>query len=181
MPTQDEMTANIVVHYHAATAIQHAHGREWYAKANRVARSIAASNGITTAQAAAILAHLSPRTKWADNVDRAWTLAETGACKGLTRSVAKAAAVRNGAPIVDTFGKSAWKTRAFFANIMGELSWVTVDIWAARAAGAADADLSNQLAYGNIAAAYVRAAEICNIEPAIMQATVWCVVRGSSE
>lgn len=182
------MKAAVLAHFNNAAIDQYADGMEWYAKAQGIACDIAEATGHDLAGVAGAMAHLSPRTRWSDNVHRTWQLAETGETIGLSRSIEKATvalAVRGSAlDVLDTFGPKAWKTRSFFTNIWtggrGTLA-VTVDIWAARAVGWGDADLSKESVYGDIADAYSFAAAEVGISGAQMQAIVWCVVRGSSE
>lgn len=173
-----DMVAKIMATYMRATPDQIIAGMRWYEKANTIARSIAERNNLGMSEACAIIAHLSPRTAWSLNVARAWELAETGTTSGLSRSVANAQAARSGSV---TFGKTAHKTRAFAANIMGDLNEVTVDVWAARVAGVSDADLSDAKTYGYVATAYMVAARMAGIAPAQMQAVTWVVCRGSAE
>lgn len=184
------MTTCILALYDAASETQRLQGMEWYPKAARVAESIAATHNITVKQAAAIIAHLSPRTAWALNVKRAWEVAGTGTTSGLSRSVAKAAEAREASVPLATFSKTSYKTRSFFSNIVGSSDvyagdggtyCVTVDIWAARAAGVPDADLSNFTTYFSIEDAYILAAKARGIRPCQMQAITWVVVRGSAE
>ena len=71
--------------------------------------------------------------------------------------------------------EAAPKTYAFAINLAGHYQLVTVDRWAARAAGV---DPPNTIKrYRAIAEAYTEAAELLHLPPAVLQARVWSYVR----
>lgn len=180
----DEMVSAILAHYDAAEESVRNQGREWYPAAAIVAEDMARATGYSAARCAAVISHLSPRTKWADNIHRAWLVLTTGTCPGLTRNrdgAVRALSAEGGHfDLLDTFGQGAHKTRAFFANIVGSHQLVTVDTWAARAAGVPDANLSNATTYALVSDAYREAAHQRGETARDMQAIVWCQVRGSA-
>jgi hypothetical protein len=182
-------------------AATRAQGADWYPAAERIARAIAAEGppGIGPARAAAVIAALSPRTRWADNLAYAraalraaqraygsflgdlaleglvWTETEP---YGLTDGRRKAIRILAGERPLDVLGGP--KTRAFFRNITGDTRAVTVDVWAARAAcGRWQPTPPNGRRYERIARAYQAAADRLGLEPRTLQAAVWIHVRGS--
>jgi hypothetical protein len=172
--------------YARATAEQIQAGGEWYANAAAV---LAAFLDVWTGtQAAAVCAVLSPRVAWKENitgvrkmhkaarerlrvcptvagtrrnVERAWTIAQAG----------------------DTSLVSGPKVSSFYANLCGDYNRVTIDIWAARAAGVSDSVMSHldRRRYTALVTAYRLAAMDCGHTPAQFQAIVWTVTRGNHE
>lgn len=175
------MVANILDTFDGSSVEDTIAGLAWYPAARAIAEDIADATGVTVVQAVGIIAHLSPRTRWVDNVHRAWLIATTGTCPGLTRNRDKAVQ----ASVTDdpylTFGEGAHKTKAFFANICGDTGRVCVDTWAARVAGVEGQDLSSRAVYLAIQDAYVAAAYARGINPREMQAITWCAIRGTGE
>ncbi len=139
---------------------------------------------------AALIALLSPRTPWKANVQRAIRCAEAyhreadpASTRGLfARVKPKVRAVFD--PTVDPADlfdpMTAPKTSAFYRNLCGDLSAVTVDVWAARAAGWDPARMSDPAYYAAVASLYRDAAGIVMDDPASVQAVVWCVTRGAN-
>jgi hypothetical protein len=71
------------------------------------------------------------------------------------------------------------KTRAFYANILGDQNAVAVDVWAARAAeGYRDKRAPKGKRYAAIADAYRDAADHRGLSPRDLQACVWVSIRG---
>lgn len=171
----------IVSTYQRATAEDIAAGAAWYGDAGSHADTLAALGGISREHAAAVLSHLSPRTPWSRNVSGAYALVTTGQAPGcLGANVARARVALASPSPLDTFGGP--KTRRFAANIAGDRSAVTVDVWAVRVAlGArpdAEAILSRVGVYDAIEHAYRLAAARCGVDATTMQATTWIVARG---
>lgn len=180
------------------TADDHArtYGAEWYGAANAHAVALGARYGFTTAQAAGVIAALSPRVGWSDNLADAETILNwaqdardglpvadsrslAGGCQGFHANVVKATEI---VAIADPLAAlNGPKQRAFYANIMGDAVSVTVDVWATRAAtrgarsaprGAGD--------YADISAAYRRAARAVGSTPRDFQAAVWLALRSAA-
>jgi hypothetical protein len=178
------MVARILRHWNDATAADLADGLSWYSRANDLAAALSAGAPISRAQAAGVIAALSPRNAWSSNVQGATAMVAAYAALEAEPTVAgtnanrvKAWAILNhaGDPL-DILGGP--KVRAFYANIMGDLEAVTVDVWAARAAEGHDnpnAPAGNR--YKRIAAAYREAASAVGIAPRDMQAAVWTYYR----
>lgn len=167
----------------AATAEDLAAGIGWYDRARAVAESIAAETGLPARQCAGIIAALSPRCQWGANVSgaRATAIAAVNgkpmpAIAGILSNRRKAWRIANGedAGVV----LSGPKVRAFFANIMGDVETVTIDMWAARAAeGRSNEQAPVRRRYELCAESYRRAARRRGMTPRDAQAAVWTVFR----
>lgn len=181
---------NITRLYREATPEQRAAGVEWYRDAYLITRALADRHGVTIEAAAGVVAALSPLRSWGDNVNiaaRAIAAGEltSGAFKD---SVSKVNRILAGEPVLSVLGGD--KVRAFWHCIVsaGQTSAVCVDRHAFDAAtNTRHTDetrprLSSKR-YREVAAAYVRAAEIVSRErgtlvtPSAVQATVWLVWR----
>lgn len=178
-----------------ADAATMARGAAWYPLAFREAAAMAEATGFTVECCAAVISHLSPQTRWEDNVRFAWhTLTnENGerpsACLG--ESHARALKALHSDTPLETFGKRAPKTRAFARAILGDTDAVVIDTWAVRAAladgrGFRDGtveDMGKILrrvgVYEQVADAYSDAARMVKLPPTALQAIVWGVIRGS--
>jgi len=173
------MVDSILRHFDRATPSQIEDGSQWYLKANQIARDMASESPYSVYRCAAIIAKTSPRTNWGQNVKNAWQCVmgeEITGCLDMNRKGALQA--RDG---VVVFGPTAHKTAAFMANILGDDYRVTVDTWAARVAGAEDADLSKAKDYAEVESAYCEAACLRGVSPSTMQAVTWVVARGRAE
>jgi len=159
-------------------------GAEWYPLAAEHAADFAAQSGRSKECCATVIAHLSPRMKWDRNVLAAhMLLVDKEVLPGVMgRELSKAMKAieldqRRG-PIGDSFGPKSKKTRRFVANILGDHSVVTVDIWALRAARLDEEFIHLVGVYEAIEYAYQLAARRKGISPATFQATCWVVARG---
>jgi hypothetical protein len=159
-------------------------GAQWYGRARAHARRLSKDHGCTERMAAGVLAALSPRIHWSKVPELAGQVlahAATGPVKTcpaslsgvLSGSAIKAWRISLGERPLDVLG--GLKTRAFYRNLSGDLTPVTVDVWAARAVGV-EGSLSPKV-YHRIAAAYTEAAVLRGVPPAVMQAVVWVAIR----
>jgi hypothetical protein len=175
------MEENILEVYRAATESERAEGLDWYSAARTFATGLADRYGITLDAAAGIVAALSPRRPWADNMAAADTLCRTGDVGGLSLFVNRAKAIRDGAAPLDVLRGP--KVRAFYAAIMGDGDAVCIDRHAFDVAyGAATDDKTRKQLdrvgeYARFADAYRAAAETAGTTAAAMQATTWVVWR----
>jgi hypothetical protein len=166
-----------------ATAQDLADGLSWYDRAHREAEAMAAETGLSVRQCAGIIAALSPRVQWAENVAGAWRMARAGAAgeseprtNGMLRNRRKAWRIAQGEDPELVLGGP--KVRAFFANIMGDREAVTIDVWAARAAeGCASLHAPVRRRYLLLAESYRRVARARGMHPRDVQAAVWTVHR----
>ena len=177
--------ANIKREWHKATAEDLEQGLAWYGIANDFARAFAASDVITREQAAGVIAAMSPMMSWGTNIHVARRLitryllgeAEPTEGFGLKRNVAKAWRILRGEDPLNVL--SGDKVRAFYSNIIGDPTAVTVDRWAARAArgNPDDAGTVTKREYREIADAYRAAAADLDISARDLQAAVWVAYR----
>jgi len=178
-------TANILAAYDAATAADQAQGLAWYGLAQEFAQTLSLDSSLSVEQCAGVIAAMSPMMSWRSNLDVARRLIthyqHTGllpdAGYGLRRNVAKAWAILDGAPPLEVL--SGPKVRAFYRNIMGDPSAVTVDRWAVRIALADPTHPGTVTAkgYGVIAEAYRDAADLLEVSARDLQAATWTYYR----
>jgi hypothetical protein len=178
--TAAAMTANILATWEQATAAIREQGAQWYGEAREAAATMAAQSGKSIDVAAAVIAHLSPRTTWARNVAGATSLLLTGEAPGcIGANVERARKAIDAADPIATINGP--KTRAFAANILGDTDAVTVDVWALRVALASktvdEKILARKGGYELVAGAYRAAAAEAGVSPATMQAATWVVAR----
>lgn len=183
--TLETVVRRIVRTFDAATAADVEAGARWYDEAGALAADLSGYAGwldddVSVAQAAVVIAHLSPRTTWARNVASATLLVETGErYNGVIGNLyERAMASLEFTNPFDSFGPGAPKTRSFAANIAGDREAVTVDVWACRVADLDETALGRKGAYDAVAHAYRLAARRRGVDPATMQATTWIVSRG---
>lgn len=183
-------------------------GASWYGEdARALVSDLARLGNVDRVTAASVISHLSPRTTWGRNVaaatailgaygdggperaERAFQAARAvGAMRAnVDRALGALTAYADGGDPLATFGPGAPKTRAFAANLSGDRTAVTVDVWAVRIAlspgwrrGQDDNSelvLGRAGVYDAIAQAYRVAARRRGVDPTTAQATAWVVVR----
>jgi hypothetical protein len=166
-----------------ATAQDLADGLAWYDRAYREAETMATDYGIPIRHCAGVIAALSPRVQWAENVKAAhkmlaaaWAYQPEPRTNGMLRNRRKAWRIAQGEDPELVLGGP--KVRAFFANIMGDREAVTIDVWAARAAeGCANTNAPVRRRYLLLAESYRRVARARGMHPRDVQAAVWTVHR----
>jgi hypothetical protein len=184
--------------YRRADAETLSAGRDWYPHARRVAADIAAEapRGVGVATMARVIAALSPQMRWAANVHEARNMARAAArmdgdpifgelgaygaayAAGLNSFPAArdlAARILAGERRAKVTGP---KRGAFWRAILGDREAITVDIWAARAAGY-DPDRLTPRRLRIIQRAYRLTAAWSGEAPRDLQAIVWLVARGT--
>lgn len=184
-PSKAEQIHRLLWTLSLATPDEVAAGTHWYDVMQSLARAFADRFGYTVAQAACVLAAHSMNASWRVNVDRA-AKQMAGNPVGLKRAIAmadKALADR-----VDPFRHIVGpKINPFARCGAGDLSFVATDRWAQRAAygtmddKACDRWIGRKGERDNMIQAYVEAAAIAGLEPAVLQAIVWVVVRGKAD
>lgn len=186
--SQEELVSRLLFLYGNATPQQRDEGENWYPKAAAFAAQLAAQYGIPREVAAGVVAVVSPQMKWRDNKSVALALVAAHAGgEGLPHGLAGYPTNHAKAWRMLTTG-DVWaningpKVVPFLRNILGDWDEVTCDIHACRAAYGhkfSNAPTGPQRDY--VAQAYTTAARLVRVYPAVFQAVVWCVVRGSAE
>lgn len=170
--------------YARTTDHERAAGLAWYSRATDVMDALAAEYGLTRETVAAVTAILSPQNPWGRNVAGArlvldahargddWTAATSATV--YNANVRKAFRYLDG----DTSALSGPKVTAFAANLREDHGFVTVDVWATRAAVRRDIPGRDRAA---IVHGYRLAARRAGVTPAQFQAIIWVRVRGSAD
>lgn len=174
---------NIRFYLALATSEQVADGLAWYAEALETIRGIADDCQLPVNIVAAVVAALSPRNRWNQNLQDArafceayWAGADcpSAATFGANRQRAWSILCERNAGLL-----SGRKVCAFYANLIGDGSAITVDVWAIRAATRCKvAAVPNDGTYRAVADAYRAVARGTVYTPAQVQAIVWTVIRG---
>lgn len=173
-----DAVARLVSTYHRADDSVKEAGRAWYPSAAEHAAALG-PNG------AAVIAALSPRSAWAENVANARCVV-LGECstplRAFRRNVERARALAAGAELDDVLGPAP-KVRAFAAAIAGDPDAVVVDRHAYRAATGADYPTRGLgvAPYRAVAEVYRDAAGLVAETPRDLQAIIWVAQRGSSD
>jgi len=178
----DTLETNILRHYTDASPDAR-EAAAWYGRGRSHVRRIARETGATERAVAGVVAALSPRQHWsvnlriAEEVVRAARQGQPCPAVSTGANRAKAWRIANGERPLDVLGGP--KVRAFYRNLTGNLDLVTVDVWAARAAGLTyrDGQGIDERTYARVAVAYANVAEAVGIRPAELQAIVWAQVR----
>lgn len=185
----DSIRESIYKYLNEATEIQRLNGMNWYADTQNEAAEMSAISGLSLIQCAAVLAHTSPKAKWAKNREAAWNIINNrpaidcdnseliaGIMYGNQRRAIKALMVDD---TLSTFGGP--KTRSFCLNISGDMSAVTLDVWMCKAIGIEQKLLDRKGLYGAIADVFREVANSEGISPAQLQAIVWVVIASKKD
>lgn len=178
----ENWVGNIVGLVGDATIAERAAGLVWYPAFSRAIAAHGAVHGYSREDSLALFAALSPRARinrnW-DNFKRACAEGNPAKCLGLTHSHRdKIARFLAGLFSIEAV-ISGDKVSAFYGNLAGDLSRVTIDRHAIAAAlGHCPDNLSlSHAQYRRYALAYQAAAKMLDLEPAQVQAIVWIVWR----
>jgi hypothetical protein len=157
-----------------------AEGRQWYPRARAIAEDLGERYGRAPEVVAGVIAALSPRQRWSENVRRAERALAGHGAGGLGDSERKVAAILGGAAPAEVV--CGPKTSAFRALIVdpSHPSEVCVDTWALRAAGW-PVDTVTPRQYETVAEAYRIAARHFGELPSAVQATAWILARGRAQ
>jgi len=180
-PDHDVMVANIIDTYEAATPAQRDAGRAWYHAAGAMVRAIADDTGADIERVTFAMAALSPRNPWRWNVADAYAFA-CAARDGASRPTASTFTVNaeRAWRVLTTADGNPWSTaapkvRAFVRAILGDVSAVVVDAWAARVATAGAIAEVTDAEYPHVARAYTDAAHVLGEDARNVQAVTWIV------
>jgi len=190
------MTAShILATYQLATAAELVHGETWYPAAHKVAKQLAKTYGVHEAEAAGVIAALSPRNKWERNLQDAESLIAAYVAGGaeaamltkvctFTGNKAKAVKILEAGVLTDADVLailSGPKLKEFYNCIRG-ISDVCIDghaysIWTGGRVTLADVPRIGVKLRKEIKADYAAAAAKAGVAPSVMQATTWVVWR----
>jgi hypothetical protein len=158
-------------------------GRGWYPMAHIEARLMSEATGYTRRQTAAVIAVLSPLTRWAGNIEDAWRVIQgMSARHALPRNVVKAKRIMAGEPIWQVLGGK--KVRSFYLNIAYPLRYrgTTNDSWMARGLGLDEREIfSTWGVYEAVTAGIQTAADELGELPNVLQAVAWVIIRETWE
>jgi len=202
-PQPRAQTRHIAAILGLATQADIAAGLDWYRRAEALADRLSAAYGCSTAQAAAVIAALSPNNRWerncedAENLISAWEMGldpavvRVSTFNGNKRKACQALAMED--PTTNDLasllhGKQGRKVESFFRCITGEHGAVCVDghaysVWCGKHIFTTKTPSIGKLAYQHIAHAYRlvarRSLEICGeaLTPAQVQAVTWVTYR----
>jgi hypothetical protein len=153
-------------------------GTQWYDNARAEAHTLATAHNTDTPTVAAMIAALSPRITWDETLKAAKELlrhkSRAKGIAGFRMNHTKALRILAGESPNDVLGGK--KVTNFFRNILGDGDAITVDTWAARAAGETR-PLDRHNRYERIANAYRSVAREIGLEPRQFQAVIWLVIR----
>ncbi len=180
--THSQAVTNIVATFRRATPEQRAAGASWYDEAHALARALDPFN---VQRAAGVIAALSPRMPWEQNVTLAVRAYADGQASGAPFAD-MATRILRGEPVTQVLRGP--KTRAFALTIADPAHATTVvvdrhalSIILGRQSTDADAKaLARKGAYDACARAYVAAAEILGMSATVVQATTWVVWRATA-
>lgn len=152
-------------------------GMGWYSVAHEEAKLLANESDLDVERTSAIIAALSPLTRWAGNLEDAWNVINgDNARHALPSNAEKARRIAlGGEPDVILGGN---KVRSFWRNIAYPLGAfaVTFDSWMARGSGIDEADVFNVYGVYDACVLGVKmAAENLGILPNQAQAIAWLV------
>lgn len=182
--TDSAIVRRIVRAFRAASAADLAAGLGWYATAWAVAQELDPRN---PERAAGVIAALSPRCQWSTNIVWARAVlaaADAGApCPNVHTTAMRAQAYRIARGESALAVLNGPKVRAFYANIVGDVDAVTVDVWAVRVATGltgkdAERMISTPSKYARVAQCYREAARILGVTARETQAATWTAARG---
>lgn len=183
LPSAEVMRRNLLDTLAGASPEAEAEGSAWYLAAHSIAADIADRHGLTLAQAAGVIAALSPQCGWAENVRLADQAAADGEASGHTADACrKADAILAGADPFEVLGGR--KVRSFYANIVRPttpgpvtVDRHAVDMLVGRRGAVEDRVLERIGAYARCAAVIRSVARDLGMRPHDVQAVAWVAWR----
>lgn len=176
-PTHEEMQLGLLEHFEAAAYQGPADGASWYVDARREARRMARTYGVGLGAACGVIAALSPRVQWSQNLKLAEEVLRTGTVESgaMRDNLLKAQRIADGERPLAVLGGP--KVRAFYRALMGDANAAVIDTWMLVAVNWPREGLSARQ-YERVEAALRDAARITNLPVSEFQAIVWTQVRG---
>lgn len=170
------MSKRLLATYEGSSEADRAAGAAWYAVGKEACQDLSERYQVSIECAAGVVAALSPRVTWRQNLKLAHAVLsnsyERGAFKANLR---KAMAIADGARPEDVLRGD--KVRAFYFALIGQ-DTVVVDVWMLRAVNFARS--VTKRAYRAIVEAIKRAAAAVNVAASAFQAIIWVTIRGSA-
>jgi hypothetical protein len=197
--TREVMAGRVQAFFDRATPELRRAGEAWYPDARNEAARLAKEYGISTQQAAGVIAALSPLREWAENKGDAERLlrsvvngtADPAIAKLLQANVDKAVAIAKGADPRDVlWSGEGYKVRSFYSNISDPTSReATIDthmlriLLADNSIRSKDYDkiAGNKGRYDAFRQAIFDVADKARIPPAATQAIVWLVQKAEHQ
>jgi len=174
-------------------ALLGSNGGAFYEYAHEMCESIAKKYGLNIYQVAGIIASLSPQTPWDRNIELAEKFCKNGAISGVPKDRLQKCSDILKLTCRDriskrVFGVAGFKVHAFYWNIVGDVSRVTIDSHAVFSAfnspiAYADGDTYSMnrgpknSQYRFLESVYVECAKELGTDPRELQARVWANVR----
>lgn len=185
--TKEEVIANMQAVYDMATADELIEGMGWYYMAHVVSVDLVTQFNVTRQQAAGVLAALSPRNKWTNNVANAYTVLgavaqgmkpEDYKVSTTNTNKLKAHAIAAGADPLLVLGGQ--KVLSFYDNILEphKSTKVTIDSWQMRLAGFSH-DVPSLREYKLVEEALQDMAHDLALKPMQLQAVLWVTYRNA--
>ena len=182
IPSTDVMICRIRAAWDDATADDLATGLDWYRRARETAETLSAGTPFTVEQTAAVIAALSPRNGWLENVAGASDMVnaaswhrEQPTVAGLPINRDKAWRILQSSTDPEAI-LGGNKVCSFYRNIMGDEDAVTIDVWGLRLLGLDNRSLTRRQ-YERIADAYRQVAVSVGHSPRDVQAATWTYYR----
>lgn len=157
----------------------------WYRESRRTARALARRHHVTLATAAGVIAALSPRIPWANNIRWAEAILRDvdAPVGGYPANALKARRIRLGERPLAVLGGE--KVRAFYRAIMGDSDSAVIDVWMLRVAGVQPPQREGKgqtvsFDYAALTEALKAAARAVGVPVADFQAIVWTHARGGA-
>ena len=187
-PTRRTAKARVLRLHDSATPEQVVDGVTWYPKAHNVGRRVAYRLGLPTVYGCGVVAALSPRNPWPNNIQQALALAEGETITGLSANIDKAMLIAAGhhpdnvlsGPKVIPFQDNCYRPTTSLA--------ITADVWCSKTIFSPDtpaklieAWLKRKGSHAFIAEVYTAAAAERDRLGLVMQAINWGVIRGSAD
>lgn len=171
------MRDRLLEHWHAASVDQIKQGLQWYPCARHTVDSLADETHYPSRTVAGVVAALSIRKRWAENVEATRRMLlgfhNITALPMAREKASKIMLDTDACPEVVLRGP---KVRAFYRALIGDDEAVVLDVWMNRAMGAPERYTTKQ--YAERAEALREAAASVGLPPAPFQAVVWGIVRG---
>ena len=164
------------------------YGRHWYMKVHDYSVILSSKYNCTVKQAAGVIATLSPRNKWQDNLkDAENVISAYSQGNDLKKVPLSSPYVKIDKCIkilqqgIDPDTILVQKSRSFYRCIFYPLTKeVCVDVWAARALEYREKWIPYKV-YPQLQECYIIAADKLDIIPHVLQAIIWVNIRGKPD